>query len=63
MYGRIEEASAFAALTSIGSLAVPSQTTNQRLLGVVRAALVAAEPTTPAQIWPFGLAVSVNFTS
>ena len=50
VYGRIEEASALAALTSIGSLPVPSQTTNHRLLGAVRAALAAAVPTTPAQI-------------
>ena len=34
---------------------VRSRTTNQRPLSAL--------PTTPAQIWPLGLAVSVNFTS
>jgi hypothetical protein len=48
---------------STGSFAVPSQTTNHRCGGEALAALGAVEPMTPAQIWPFGLLVSLNLTS
>jgi hypothetical protein len=40
---------------STGLLPVPNHTTNQRWF--------AAAVTTPAQIWPFGLVASLNFTS
>ena len=58
--GWIDSASALAAPLSTGSFAVPSHTTNQRWGGP---ALVAGEPITPVQIWPFGLAASLNLTS
>jgi hypothetical protein len=49
-----------AATLSTGSFEVPSQTTNQRCVGP---ALLAGPLTTPVQIWPFGLAASLNLTS
>ena len=61
VYGLIDWVSAVAAAVSMGSFAVPSQTTNHRSPGWLRCA--PAVPTTPAQIWPLGLLVSVNFTS
>jgi hypothetical protein len=47
-----------APFVSTGSFEVPSHTTNQRCGGVDE-----AEPTTPVQIWPFGLDGSLNLTS
>jgi hypothetical protein len=58
--GRTDSASAFAPALSTGLLPVPSHTTNHRWLAAP------AGPgglTTPAQIWPFGLEASLNFTS
>jgi hypothetical protein len=60
LHGWIDSASALAAPLSTGSFDVPSHTTNQRWGGP---ALVAGEPITPVQIWPFGLAGSLNLTS
>jgi hypothetical protein len=45
---------------STGLLPVPSQTTKKRWLG---APAGPGALTTPAQIWPFGLVASLNFTS
>src|SRR6516225_11646166 len=58
--GWIDWASALAAPWSTGSFEVPSHTTNQRCGGPPP---VAGEPTTPVQIWPFGLDGSLNLTS
>jgi hypothetical protein len=48
---------------STGSFAVPSHTTNQRWFAAPCGTFGPDGPTTPAQIWPFGLVVSLNFTS
>ena len=64
-HGRIDCASVTASPLGTGLLAVPSHTTNHRS-GVRWPRGVPAgvgAPTTPAQIWPLGLLVSVNFTS
>jgi hypothetical protein len=48
---------------STGSFEVPSHTTNQRCGGPAFGVAAAGEPITPVQIWPFGLAGSLNLTS
>src|SRR4029078_12380699 len=65
VHGRIDCAKVAASPFGTGVLAVQSQTTNHRS-GVRWPRVVPAgvgAPTTPAQIWPLGLFVSVNFTS
>src|SRR5882757_8499308 len=63
--GRMDCASVVAAVLSTGLVADPSHTTNQRsgVRWLRGAPAGGVDPTTPAQIWPLGLVVSVNFTS
>src|SRR5580693_7136165 len=61
--GRTDSARAFAPLTSTGSFAVPSHTTNQRWFADPCGAFGPDGPITPAQIWPLGLVASLNLTS
>jgi hypothetical protein len=42
---------------------VPSHTTNQRWFAATGGTFGPDGPTTAAQIWPFGLLASLNFTS
>jgi hypothetical protein len=48
---------------STGLLPVPSHTTNQRWFAAAGGTFGPVGETTPAQIWPFGLVASLNFTS
>jgi hypothetical protein len=48
---------------STGLLPGPSHTTNQRWFAAPGGTFGPFVVTTPAQIWPFGLVASLNFTS